>query len=137
MTDPVRHTIAMSAPPDDVNTVHALLVEVWADAPAVSTMDRVCFETALIELASNVISHAGDGSGIQCLLTVDVFNDHVEARLSDSGEPGDLQLTPRAMPDELSESGRGIPLIQALVNEVEYAREGSLNQWRISRNFRS
>ena len=38
------------------------------------------------------------------------------------------------MPEELAESGRGIALIQALVDELEYVRSGSSNHWRISRS---
>jgi serine/threonine-protein kinase RsbW len=125
----------MSAPPDDVDTVHELLAIVWADAPSISDMDRISFETALIEVASNVIRHADSGTGVTCTLTIETFDDHIEATLSDTGEPGNVQLVGRAMPDELSESGRGIALVQALVHELDYDRTGGLNHWRLLRRF--
>lgn len=127
----------MSSPPDDVDTVHGLLEEVWADAPGVAPMDRFSFETALIELASNVIRHADSGSGVSCTLTVETFDDRIQATLSDNGESGDFEIVGLTMPDELSESGRGIPLIQALVDELLYNREGDSNLWRITRKFAS
>ncbi|MEO7722587.1 MAG: ATP-binding protein [Pseudolysinimonas sp.] len=125
----------MYTPPDSVDTVHDLLEDVWTDAPSIPAGDRLRFETALIELASNVIRHADGGSGVTCTLMIETFPDRIEATLSDSGEPGNVQLAEREMPDDLSESGRGIPLIQALVDELSYDRDGSLNRWHIMRKF--
>ena len=135
MTDSTIHTLVMSSPPDDVDTVHSLLASVWQIAPNISMMDRISFETALIELTSNVIRHADSGTGVSCELTVAISADRLEANLQDTGKPGDVELVGRSMPDELAESGRGIPLIQALVDELSYSREGNLNRWRITRKI--
>lgn len=130
-----EHRLTLTAPPDDIDVVHALLAGVWADFPSVSARDRMSFETALIELASNVILHANTGSGVRCDLTVEIADGRIEARLSDTGQPGGVELASRSMPGELSETGRGIPLIQALVDVVEYGRSDSHNHWRISRTL--
>jgi serine/threonine-protein kinase RsbW len=130
-----KFTLSMSAPPDDVDTVHALLESVWAHASTVPTTDRVSFATALIELTGNVIRHADAGLGVTCTLTIEIFDDRLEARLSDSGEPGGVQLASRDMPDDLAESGRGVPLIEALVDELHYERSESSNHWWISRKL--
>ena len=135
MTDGMQHTLRMSSPPDDVDTVHDLLETVWPDVPEISMEDRLSFETALIELASNVMRHADPGSGVLCTLTIETFPDRIEATLSDTGEPGDVQLVDRSMPEELAESGRGIPLIQALVDELRYDRADGLNHWYITRQL--
>ncbi|WP_105033696.1 ATP-binding protein [Cryobacterium aureum] len=141
------HTLTLISPPDDVNTVHALLETVWADAAHVSATDRCSFETALIELASNVIRYADTGSGVTCGLRVEVSDVALDARLSDTGATaaelfaagvsGAAGLDLRQMPDELSESGRGIALIQALVDKLEYTRNGDLNHWHIARKLGS
>lgn len=128
-----EHSITLVAPPDDVDCVHELLARVWAESEWVSAIDRLSFETALIELASNVIRHAGRDVGVRCELSVTVSERRIEARLSDAGFGGEVDIVDQPMPDELSEQGRGIPLIRALVDEVEYTREGTLNRWRISR----
>ncbi|WP_210480120.1 ATP-binding protein [Naasia sp. SYSU D00948] len=126
-------TLDLAAPPDDVNSVHALLEAVWAAHEDVGPIDRISFETALIELASNVIRHGDDGDGVVCSVTVDVTEDRIEARLIDSGPRGDIQLSRSELPDELAESGRGIPLITALVDVVRYEHDADGNRWFLSR----
>jgi len=125
-------TIDLAAPPDDVNSVHDHLQSVWDGHADVGELDRISFETALIELAANVIRHGDAGGGVTCSLTVNVTGDRIEAHLTDSGQAGDIRLTP-ALPDELAESGRGIPLITALVDVVRYERQGDANRWYLAR----
>ena len=129
------YTHHIKCPPDDVDEVHNLLIAVWADRPMVSDADRYSFETAIIELTTNVIRHGDTGSGISCLITVNVFDDRIEALLIDTGKVVEIDLTAATMPDELSESGRGVPLIKALVDTLSYARVGDLNSWQFARKF--
>jgi serine/threonine-protein kinase RsbW len=133
--DTISHSLALSAPPDDVNAVHELLERVWTASAEVPDLDRFSFETALIELASNVLRHAGGGGGISCRLAVTVHGDRLEATLTDTGEPGDIEIAACDLPDDLAESGRGIPLIRALVDVVEYDREADANRWFIARSL--
>ena len=127
------HEALLTAPPGDLGIVHGLLASVWSDAPGVGARDRMSFETALLELAGNVLAHADGGAGLTCTVTVEVQPDLLVARLEDDGRPGEADLRDRAMPDVLAESGRGIPLIQALVDDLAYERNGGLNRWRIAR----
>ncbi|MGV8897060.1 MAG: ATP-binding protein [Rhodoglobus sp.] len=138
MVEVATHRMELSSPPDDINTVQDLMQDVWATAPNVEMIDRFSFETALVELAANVIAHADAGLGISCSLTVTIAPDRIEAELRDSGQPGgDLDLDNTEMPDGLCESGRGLPIIRALVDEFHYDRVGLVNRWKISRNLRS
>ena len=134
MPEGMLRTLTFKAPPDDVDLVHELLEAVWADAPEVVMKDRFCFETALIELAATVLRHGDDGSGVTCRVDIGVFPDRIDAVLRDSGHAVTVELEGRDMPDEMAESGRGLPLIQALV-DVEYLHEDDHNQWRISRRL--
>ncbi len=123
----------MTSPPDDVDAVHEMIARVWDKSPDVPLADRIRFETALIELISNVVLHADSGTGVTCVLTVDVLPTSVEARVTDTGEGGDIELTRVMMPGDDAESGRGLALINSLVDEVQYERINGQNHWRISR----
>lgn len=124
-------TLRLSSPPDDVDTVHEFLESVWR-ASDVPPIERFRFETALIELTANVIRHAAGPGGVVCSLVMEVSEKTLAAEVVDDGEAGDIDLT-REMPDDLEESGRGIPLIRALVDEVGYSRSADANHWRLAR----
>jgi anti-sigma regulatory factor (Ser/Thr protein kinase) len=128
---PYTHSITLTSPEDGFDAVYSLLEKVWIDASNVETIDRLGFETALIELVSNVFQHGDSDITPLCTVTVKIYSDRIECSLLDAGTPRDLQLTGRSMPDEFAESGRGIILIQALVDELNYAREGDRNRWHM------
>jgi len=127
------HALRLTSPPDDVNRVHVFLEEIW-EVSSVEPMDRFRFETALIELASNVLRHAAGGQLINCTMTIKVSNGDLAAELIDDGQAGDIELD-TAMPDEFAESGRGIPLIRALVDTVDYSRCEGSNRWIIAKRL--
>ena len=130
--------LRLTTPPDDVNDVHDFVVAELDRHPDLNAMDRTAFVTALVELATNVIRHADTGGGVTCTLSLRVGPDRLEAHLSDAAEIGGIELVARGMPvDELAESGRGIALIQALVDDLRYERVGDLNLWSITKKRRS
>ncbi|MEB0307511.1 ATP-binding protein, partial [Cryobacterium sp. 10I1] len=96
-------------------------------------IDRFAFETALVELASNVIQHAAAGTGITCVLSIHADDHELSARISDTGTAGAVTLSGPVLPEDLAESGRGLALIQMLVDSVHFERVGDLNVWTISR----
>lgn len=125
------HFIDFEAPPSDVNIVHEFLDQVWSSDASLTGEERMAFELALVELAANVIQHADTGDGVSCRLLLTIDDDCISARLSDTGRPGDIQLSENEMPDEFSESGRGLALIQLVVDELDYERVGSSNLWTV------
>jgi len=125
----------LTSPPDDINTVQDLMEKVWDGAPGIASDDRFSFETALVELAANVISHADAGAGVSWTLTVAICPERIEATLRDSGRAGEIDLDAAQMPGVMAESGRGIPIIQALVDDLQYERLGLTNQWKIARTL--
>jgi serine/threonine-protein kinase RsbW len=126
-------TLTLQAPPDDVDAVHELVAGLWAERPDVGELDRMAFETALIELASNVIEHADKGEGVSCVVSVTVDDGVMSARLADGAEPGDFRLAPRDMPGADAESGRGLAMVQMLCDELTYERVGEENVWSVRR----
>ncbi|MDO4073826.1 hypothetical protein BC477_05275 [Clavibacter michiganensis subsp. michiganensis] len=132
MTETTR-SLTLQSPPDDVDAVHELVAGLWDDRPDVGALDRMAFETALIELASNVIEHADTGQGVTCVVSVTVDDGVMSARLRDGSEPGDFRLTAREMPGADAESGRGLAMVQMLCDELTYERVGGENVWSVRR----
>lgn len=128
-----ERAIDFRTPPDSVDVVHEALASLWAERADVDEMDRIMFETALIELASNVIQHATSSTAILCHLEITADDSTIGAVLVDSADPPGIEDGPRQMPDEFAESGRGLAFIQALVDEFEHHRAGGRNVWTISK----
>lgn len=126
-------SIELTSPPDTINEVHKLLLDIWEGAEQVNSGDRYRFELALIELATNVIQHADPGNVVRCTIVVETGPERLASTIYDSGPPVELELEGRSMPDALEESGRGIPLIHLLVDTLRYDRVGDRNRWSIER----
>ena len=125
--------LTLRSPADDINVVHAYIERVWAEHDNLDMMDRLRFETALIELAANVIQHADDGNGIIADISIEIDGDSIRGTISDSSPAGMVDLAMRDMPDELAESGRGIAFIQRLVDVFHYERRDDENLWVIQK----
>jgi serine/threonine-protein kinase RsbW len=57
----------------------------------------------------------------------------VIAAFGDNGQPAELDLSGAAMPGELAESGRGLPLAKAALDELTYDRVEGRNVWTLVR----
>jgi serine/threonine-protein kinase RsbW len=110
-----------------------MLQALWEEAGDVALEDRIRFETAVTEIAGNIVLHAPAGRPLDFTIEVDVHPDRLEARFRDAGRRADVDLTPARMPDDLAESGRGLALALAAVDELEYQRDGIINRWRVIR----
>ncbi|WP_426997136.1 ATP-binding protein [Pseudarthrobacter sp. N5] len=137
MTEAIaRRTFRGLSAPEAIESVHTQLDELWEDASFVPDMDRMTFTTAIIEAASNIVQHAVPVAADPVELGVDitVHLTILQARVSafNAKEPFASQLEP-SMPDEESESGRGLALIQALVTTVTFERQDGTNTWILTR----
>ncbi|TCL80129.1 MULTISPECIES: ATP-binding protein [unclassified Rathayibacter] len=129
-----ERTLAFRTPPDDIELVHDLLDSLFGECADVGARDRMEFETALVELVSNVIQHAVSTTAVLCRLVVSVDDEALRAELVDTADPPGVDTGPREMPDAFAESGRGIALIQALVTAFDYERTASRNLWSIRKD---
>jgi serine/threonine-protein kinase RsbW len=129
-----ERTLAFRTPPDDIELVHDLLDSLFGERADVGARDRMEFETALVELVSNVIQHAVSTTAVLCRLVVTVDDEALRAELVDTADPPGVDAGPREMPDAFAESGRGIALIQALVTDFVYERTSSRNLWSIRKD---
>jgi serine/threonine-protein kinase RsbW len=123
------------AVPESLNLLHDLLEQVGQDHPELAPSDLMLFETAVIEVAGNVVEHGQPSGQVRWSFRLAVREDSLEASLSDSGEeyPGGAWGTD--MPDAMEEDGRGLALATAVLDSLAYERSGEVNQWSMVRRL--
>jgi serine/threonine-protein kinase RsbW len=123
------------AVPESLNLLHDLLEQVGQDHPELAPSDLMLFETAVIEVAGNVVEHGQPSGQVRWRFRLAVHEDSLEASLSDSGEeyPGGAWGTD--MPDAMEEDGRGLALATAVLDSLVYERSGEVNQWSMVRRL--
>jgi serine/threonine-protein kinase RsbW len=129
----VTDGLELHSPPDDVDTVHDYIQRVWSTAPELDAMDKLKIETAVVELAANIIAHANGGDAVQGKVSLTVDDESIRCRITDTARASEVDLGDRDMPDELAESGRGIAFIQRLVDVLHYERRDGENVWVIEK----
>jgi serine/threonine-protein kinase RsbW len=123
------------AVPETLNLLHDLLERVGREHPDLDAGDLMMFETAVIEVAGNVVEHGQPQGRVSWSFQLSVLPDRLEAQLSDSGEeyPGGTWGT--EMPaDLLQEDGRGLALATAVLDSLEYERSSGANHWTMLRH---
>jgi serine/threonine-protein kinase RsbW len=123
------------AVPESLNLLHDLLEQVGQDHPELARSDLMLFETAVIEVAGNVVEHGQPSGQVRWRFRLAVREDSLEASLSDSGEeyPGGAWGTD--MPEAMEEDGRGLALATAVLDSLVYERSGEVNQWSMVRRL--
>ena len=120
------------AVPESLDVVQDLLVRVRGEHPDIDETDLSMFETAIAEIHGNVVKHGRPPGQVVYAFSLTVRPDRLVGFLADTGEPApDLSALP--VVDELAESGRGMWLARATLDELEYARSGDRNTWKMVR----
>ncbi|MBG6218467.1 serine/threonine-protein kinase RsbW [Arthrobacter sp. CAN_A6] len=136
MTDILAHRSFLAAATEGaIDELHTEVEHLWQDTGFVPALDQMAFTTAVIEAASNVVQHGVALAGTELRLGVDltVTATLLQARISEIGAAVHTDLPEASLPDDDSESGRGLALIQALVTTVTVERQGDTNIWVLSR----
>lgn len=120
------------AVPESLDLVQDLLGRVRGEHSDIDETDLSMFETAIAEIHGNVVKHGRPPGQVVYAFSLTVRPDRLVGFLADTGEPApDLSALP--VVDELAESGRGMWLARATLDELEYARSGDLNTWKMVR----
>ena len=124
-------SVEASTDPASLEKVHALLQRFWSSGPDVDDVWRMMFETAVAEIAANIVEHSRRERGARVLwLSLRAFGDRVEAWLQDDGLGVDVSLD-APFPLELAQRGRGVALVRSMVDEFSYVRSEDMNRWLI------
>ena len=123
------------AVPHSLDLLHDLIDRVGGEHPDVLHEDLSMLETAVIEIAGNLIEHGRPSGAVDYRLRLNVLPDRLEGLLADSGEqlPHVADIADIAEPDLLAEDGRGLLLAQAVLDELTYQRTDEANTWRMVR----
>jgi serine/threonine-protein kinase RsbW len=90
-------------------------------------------ETAVIEIAGNLIEHGRPPGQVRYRFTLGVHPDRLEVLLCDSGEQFADSLDHLGLPDALAEGGRGLFLANEVLHSLVYARTPEANTWTLVR----
>lgn len=122
------------AVPDQLDAVHTLLAQAADEHPSLDPTDVMLFETAIIEIANNVVEYGRPEGEVRWKFTIRVRENEIEAELDDTGQ----MFTPaqgKAMPGADAEGGRGLPIAEALLDRIEFRRMDDTNHWRMVRRL--
>ena len=127
------YAISGMAVSESLDRLQDLLVLVRTDHPEIDETDLRMFETAIVEIHGNVVEHGHPPGRVIYAFELEVHPDRLVGILADTGSamPDLTQLD--ELPDELAESGRGLWLAKATLDELEYARMGDRNTWKLVR----
>lgn len=125
--------LCVPATEEAIEAVHALLHNFWHHVPGMSDADRMRFDLAVAEVAANIVEHGP--ASIELTLNLRKFEDRVEADFDENGDPlpPDVIESAREPEDILAESGRGLVLARAALDEFAYERAGDVNHWHLVR----
>ncbi|SDK73791.1 serine/threonine-protein kinase RsbW [Nocardioides sp. YR527] len=132
--EPHQYRLEGFAAPDQLDHVHALLERAGREHPEIDPIDLMLFDTAVIEIANNVVEHGRPRGKVRWRLTVSIGEAEIVADLYDSAQPADVAFD-TAMPEADADSGRGLPLACALLDELTVTREPGANRWRMVRHL--
>jgi serine/threonine-protein kinase RsbW len=128
---PIMSTIEIASSLDELSVV-AQKVCSFCDALGVDDTVRYDVELCAVEAASNVIIHGYEQEpGRPIWLTLIADASRLTVVIEDEGRPHDFNtLHPRPLDeiDALSESGRGVSIIQAVAQSVAYGSECHRNR---------
>lgn len=130
-------TLSLRAPlcPEALEQVHDLVARL-CDTASSSMIDRIRFETAVIEIANNIMEHSRridppSDEPRSFHIVLHGGPDELTAEFRDDGRPVVIDFQAISMPGEDAEAGRGLALALATVDEVTHEHQDGLNIWRI------
>lgn len=129
-----RHfTLQAEGVPESLELIHELLEDLWSSEPGIELMDRIRFETALIEVASNIIEHSrpAETDPVRFLLDLECSPQRLYAELTDNAKPIGVNLAAATLPEDMASSGRGLALAKVALDEFSYKNQQGGNRWTL------
>ena len=112
------------AVPESLNRLQDLLDQVRREHPELDETDVSMFETAIVEIHGNVVEHGHPPGQVIYAFELEVSSDRLVGILADTGVAAPDLSGMDELPDEMAESGRGLWLAKATLDDLQYARAG-------------
>jgi len=134
MNDPVQRVVIVPATIESIDVVQEEFADWWYEVGEPNVATRFKFETAVVEIATNIVEHThraegSSGRGYSLELIADATT--ITAVFSDNGKPADIDLSTVTMADVDNESGRGLALAIAALDSLDYRRANGRNIWTL------
>ncbi|MFK0074381.1 ATP-binding protein [Arthrobacter woluwensis] len=127
--EPVIHE--GEASPGFVDEVLDALETLWLGTPSVPAEDRTLFMLAVSEVTTNIVQHSEPGVRVHVRLSAD--EGQLRAVVRDTAPAVALDLESAELPDAESESGRGLALTLAVLDEFRHDGTEDGNLWTLRR----
>jgi serine/threonine-protein kinase RsbW len=129
-------TVRGAAQPPVVDALQDTFERLWEDAESIGLEDRMPFELAVVEIATNAVRHAKapDDGEVQLQVDLEIWPRLLLARLYELGAVALGELDgPEVMPGPEADSGRGLQMVRQLLSTVSCERLGEANVWTLTR----
>ncbi|QWZ08269.1 ATP-binding protein [Nocardioides panacis] len=122
------------AVPESLDLLQDLLELVRREHPDLHETDVSMFETAIVEIHGNVVEHGHPPGQVIYAFELEVSPDRLVGILADTGVAAPDLSGMDTLPHEMAESGRGLWLAKATLDDLQYVRIGDRNTWKLVRN---
>ena len=132
MTEPVRRVVVVAATIESLDIVQAEFEQWWSELDDDRTATRFAFETAVVEIATNIVEHThrvegSAGRGYSLELSAD--DTALTAVFTDDGKPADIDLSTVTMADVDDENGLALAI--AALDSLDYRHVDGRNIWTL------
>ncbi|MCI1018878.1 ATP-binding protein [Microbacterium sp. C5A9] len=136
-SEPGSARVIGAATPAFVDEVLDALDALWAESAHVASEDRTLFTLAVSEVATNIVQHAEAFAHAEISVDVAlrVAPDELLATIVDTAHPASIDWENVSMPDHESESGRGLAIATAALDEFEHSGGSAGNTWVLRRRL--
>ncbi|WP_285115660.1 ATP-binding protein [Leifsonia sp. fls2-241-R2A-40a] len=134
MTEPFRDSFRASADIEAIGRVHEVFERLGERRPDLPERLRGGFELAVVEVVTNVVTHSQAERPVQVELIIRTNLGGLEAVVIDDAPPAEVDIVDATTPDPeaMTESGRGLALVNLLVDRFEHAAVDGGNRWTLS-----
>ncbi|GAA3602968.1 ATP-binding protein [Agrococcus terreus] len=128
------HATTLEGPADLrlVEQVLDALERLYEAADDVAADDRVLFQLAVSEVATNIAEHGLPPGSVRVRVRLEVAPERLAASFVDTARPASVDLDEAEMAAPLEESGRGLAMAVAALDEFTHERSGG-NTWSLVR----